>query len=1262
MSSRLQEILRTPIAYWQGLFYYQLKNWNAADACFDIAMEKAPDHAETLFKRGMIRYKHKNWTNAFPYIQKALFIQPDRTEWMAQFNLLEERLDGAIPKSFLGEDEIHQRIEALPDCVFLHSQLARCYRASNKWWLQVEALQKALLLEDHNAGLHFRHGEALEQMNRYGEAAAEYERAALLTDRFPLWFYKAGYAYSMSSGAGPKEHAKSLQFYEKAVAHPKNSKNRHLGVGAFHRKFGRWQLAAEAFEQLAIAWESDNRGSALFQLGFCHDRMYQWARAEHYYRIATTYPDCEPEWHYRLGFVLERQGQYHSAAEAYRAATGSGGKQVHAWFYRLGFSLTKAGDHKPACEAYRCSLPLEDAPACPDLTWIDELEIPARELDRVGYTRGILAQDLAADATNPDRWWKFGNCLEVKSQWEDAADAYQQAAMRTGKHVPKLYFRWACCLVALGRHDDACEIFSHLRPIRRPHGLNKSLFEGDPAFRAIAVYTEYYETLPIQPKTVLYESFHGKNLSCNPFALFLRLLEDPSRADWIHVWSVNDPSNVPERFRAMKNVIFINRGSDTYMRFLASAGLLINNVTFYTYFIRKEGQIYLNTWHGTPWKTLGKHVIGEPFIYGNMSRNFLQATHILSQNPHTSDVLVRSFDLEGLNHGTIVETGYPRIDLTLNATEDDKSRLRTRLGIDGSKKVVLYAPTWRGSHRSPESEIDEISKEIKALAETGCQLLFRGHTLSNANEVSCQVPEDISTNDLLAVIDILVTDYSSIWFDFLPTGNPILFYLKDLQQYSEQRGLYFGVEELPGHVSYHLADLVKSLRQQILDELPVHAGYHVAKAKYCPFEDGNACGRALDLIFSEQAPHTDDGKPSVMMFGGKLIQNGITSSLANLVEATDPTKLRLTLLVETGGLGSGEEDLRRFQRLAEATRILPRTGRTNLSHEEKWIQDMFREDGGILDYPEIRQIYERAFAREYRRLLGTTGFDAAVDFEGYNVFWTSILGCIPRGQVRHKAIYQHNDLMSEYRVRFPYLRQIFDLYRYFDRIVSVSKMTMELNRDSLSDCFGIPDSKFEYVENALNSEHVRTLANENIDADEEADLFGGEGPVFVTIGRLSIEKDHEKLIRAFSKVRKRHQSARLVIVGDGPLLKDLGKLLERTRLEAAVRLLGFRENPFPYLDKADCFVLSSNHEGQPMVLLEAMILAKPIVATDIPGSRGVIEGRSGHLVENSIDGLVQGMLGFIEGKVVATPVDMEKYCEAALDAFYTKACELHVAE
>ncbi|MDY0409425.1 glycosyltransferase [Paracerasibacillus soli] len=168
---------------------------------------------------------------------------------------------------------------------------------------------------------------------------------------------------------------------------------------------------------------------------------------------------------------------------------------------------------------------------------------------------------------------------------------------------------------------------------------------------------------------------------------------------------------------------------------------------------------------------------------------------------------------------------------------------------------------------------------------------------------------------------------------------------------------------------------------------------------------------------------------------------------------------------------------------------------------------------------------------------------------------------------------------------------------------------------------------------------------------------------FITIGRLSPEKDHEKLLNAFSHIAADKNNIKLYIVGEGALEETIKNIISTLHLTNKVFLTGQLTNPYALLNQCDCFILSSNYEGQAIVLLEALILGKPIITTDSPGPRSVLEGGYGLIVENSVTGLVEGMRRFLNGGKLNNKVfDYESYQEEALNMFYEKVCDLNEQE
>ncbi|EAK3431302.1 CDP-glycerol--glycerophosphate glycerophosphotransferase, partial [Campylobacter jejuni] len=165
------------------------------------------------------------------------------------------------------------------------------------------------------------------------------------------------------------------------------------------------------------------------------------------------------------------------------------------------------------------------------------------------------------------------------------------------------------------------------------------------------------------------------------------------------------------KFKKMKNVICVKRGSDLYLKYLASAKYLINNVTFPEYFIRKEEQKYLNTWHGIPIKYLGKKIKSGFMEHANTQRNFLHATHLIHPNLYTKDILENDYEIKDLFQGQSVLTGYPRVDLSLK----QNAKLKQKLGIKESQKVLLYAPTWRGGLNTQYFDFERLKRDILEL-------------------------------------------------------------------------------------------------------------------------------------------------------------------------------------------------------------------------------------------------------------------------------------------------------------------------------------------------------------------------------------------------------------------------------------------------------------------------------------------------------------------------------------------------------------------
>ncbi|ARW00463.1 MULTISPECIES: glycosyltransferase [Bacillus] len=831
-------------------------------------------------------------------------------------------------------------------------------------------------------------------------------------------------------------------------------------------------------------------------------------------------------------------------------------------------------------------------------------------------------------------------------------------------------------------------------------------------FKRTVEYTRNFKKNKIDPHIIFYESYHGKAMNDNPYAIFKHLVNNEEYKNFTHVWALNDQDNpYANKYKGLKNVRFVKVHSEEYIKYLTKAKYLINNVTFPTYFQKKDEQIYINTWHGTPLKTLGKDMEGPIGQHKNIQRNFLHSDYILSPNKFTSEKLIDSHDLEGLYNGEIIEEGYPRMDLTFNTDKEElRKTLENIIELDPHKKIILYAPTWRGEVGSVSNINEELFNHISALNEKipdDYQLILKVHTLlfkyikHDEQLMNKCIPDCIDTNELLSLVDILITDYSSIFFDYMATNKPILYFMYDKEQYLKKRGMYLDVNTLAGPICKTTDELAKCIKEIESVQDRYQSVYQEMNEVYIK-RVGDSTQKIVDIIFKGKQEQSDcvfdvkePHKKNILIYCGGFLNNGITSSAINLLNNIDYEKYNV-IVIDKGNYD--KESSYNISRINEKAKRVYRVGSMNLTIKDWYLHGLMNKRGYTEELAKRKP--EEIFKREINRMLGNARIDIAVDFSGYVPFWTMVMSL---GEFPQKSIYQHNDMLAETNKiingKYKHKRKlgiVFSLYKCFNKIVSVAKHTRDLNAENLAQ--HVDTNKMVYVHNSLNVDKIKDSVENHgfliesyegqdyiIQKEEKPGAFSIKGirlPKhneinFVNMGRLSPEKDQEKLIRAFSQLINKYQNLKmkLYIIGDGILKGTLNDLVETLGLEESVIFTGQMKNPFFLINKADCFVLSSNHEGQPMVLLETLVLNKPIIATDIAGSRSILEDGYGTLAPNDVDGLFSEMEKFVldnseeRGRALNKDLnynkrfkrfDYENYNHQAMKMFYREVCSEEV--
>jgi CDP-glycerol glycerophosphotransferase len=350
------------------------------------------------------------------------------------------------------------------------------------------------------------------------------------------------------------------------------------------------------------------------------------------------------------------------------------------------------------------------------------------------------------------------------------------------------------------------------------------------------------------PGTVLFNSFAGR-FSDNPRAICEELATRDSdlAAVWVSAGELpGEAARVRPRSRAFAEAA-------------GRASILVSNEAL-PHFVKKPGVIYLQTWHGTMLKRIGydnPRYLADAAGLRRARRDYRRWDLLLSQNPHSTRTMRQAFRYEG----EMLEYGYPRNDLLLSAQGAQVRReVRARYGIADDVRLVLYAPTFRDESTDVSGPLPlDLELLQKALGDDVHVMARLHHRMLGAlteppSPFWTNVSSHADIRDLYLASDVLVTDYSSVMFDYAVTGKPMLFFTYDIELYRDRlRGFYFDLtEQAPGplvRTTPELADALGDLDRVQREYEQVYADF---RSTYCPWDDGQASARVVDRLLRGQ--------------------------------------------------------------------------------------------------------------------------------------------------------------------------------------------------------------------------------------------------------------------------------------------------------------------------------------------------------------------------------------------------------------------------
>ncbi|MBD8025365.1 CDP-glycerol glycerophosphotransferase family protein [Ureibacillus sp. Re31] len=365
---------------------------------------------------------------------------------------------------------------------------------------------------------------------------------------------------------------------------------------------------------------------------------------------------------------------------------------------------------------------------------------------------------------------------------------------------------------------------------------------------------------PADKRLIMFESFLGKQFSDNPRALYEYIKEN--HPQFKLYWSVD--SKLIQNFKE-KDIQVVPRFSIKWLFLMATAKYWISNSRMPIWIPKPNHTTYIQTWHGTPLKKLAMD-IQEVYMQGtdteHYKNEFLKEAanwdYLVSPNAYSTEIFRRAFAYKN----AILETGYPRNDYLYEANNEESiSNFKKNHDLPLDKKIILYAPTWR------DDQYDEIGKykfdlelDLARFKETLGEeyiIVLRLHYLvASKLELSgfegfvydFSQHEDI--RELYMISDLLITDYSSVFFDFANLKRPMIFFVYDIEDYRDRlRGFYFDFEEkAPGPLVKTTEEVISEIQKFEANGFAVPPNFDEFYNRFCAWEDGNASKRVVDEV------------------------------------------------------------------------------------------------------------------------------------------------------------------------------------------------------------------------------------------------------------------------------------------------------------------------------------------------------------------------------------------------------------------------------
>lgn len=596
-------------------------------------------------------------------------------------------------------------------------------------------------------------------------------------------------------------------------------------------------------------------------------------------------------------------------------------------------------------------------------------------------------------------------------------------------------------------------------------------------------YLKFSKKMEVVENTVLIESTHGRDFSGHVFYITKELVQNYPEIK-IFIGATSEKKELINSMLVKHNLsnstFVVDYLSKEYVKALATSQYLINDTSFWDFFNKRPEQIYFNIWHGTPLKCLGRDI--QAVGFGNVQKNFLSADYLIVSNDYTRKKLVAGFMLDNISSTKVLVGPSPRNSILFD--EEVRAKVRNELE-NQNKKVYLYMPTYRDNGTS----IYDIEQTLIYLNKNFMddeKIYVKLHPF-DVDKLSLDLtklshvelyPWEYETYEFLTSIDILITDYSSIMYDYLCTNKKTILYTYDKEKYYADRGLYEDVDDYPLPQVKTKEELLKELRNKEIDK----NGVGEFEKRFISNDSINGNKEIVRYMFNKENSSNiteyvlRNQKDNVIFYAGGLWDNGISRAFLNTIDSINLNEKNYVLYIKDKTIK--KEHIYKLQELKIPYILSAGIIQYNLIE-------------GVLTYLYLntewfgRKVFKsvienkifKMYRRDFRRIFGGMEINHFIHYTGFERSIAAMLSAISNSHEKIRtSIFCHTDIFDEYKAKKNIsLKVLKSCYQIVDQVILVNKELEEKVKKNFS-----PIKELIVLDNFLGFKEIKNQSNESI--------------------------------------------------------------------------------------------------------------------------------------------------------------------------------------